>query len=61
VAPGSEVAEGHLLGVVHAKDEAGVREGTQVLRAAIRVGAAGEQASTARPLVFGRLGPGRAA
>ena len=55
VAPGSDVAEGHLLGVVHAKDEDGLREGVQVLRAAVRWRAHDLGAPTPRPLVSARI------
>ena len=57
VAPGDEVAEGRPLGIVHAKDEAGLCRGREVLRAAVRVGAAGEAPDALRPLVSRRMGP----
>ena len=54
VRPGDTVSRGDLLGVVHAKDEAGVRLGTTVLRAAVRIGEPGETVAQ-RPLVGRRV------
>jgi pyrimidine-nucleoside phosphorylase len=57
VAPGDAVAEGDLLGVVHAKDDIGARVGAEILRGAVRLGEPGESARGARPLVSHRIGP----
>ncbi len=54
VRPGDAVAKGDPLGAVHAKDEAGVRLGTEALRSAVRIGAAGD-AVVRRPLVGQRV------
>ncbi|HUG38043.1 MAG TPA: thymidine phosphorylase [Candidatus Limnocylindrales bacterium] len=55
VKAGDAVGRGDLLGVVHAKDEAGLGRGAEVLRAAVPVGARGERAVELRPLVSHRV------
>jgi hypothetical protein len=57
VVPGQEVADGDLLGVVHAKDENGARVGVETLREAVRFGEPGERARDVRPLVSLRVRP----
>jgi len=57
VVPGQEVADGDLLGVVHAKDENGARVGVETLREAVRFGEPGERARDVRPLVSLRVSP----
>jgi thymidine phosphorylase len=54
VTPGDGVAKGDLLGVVHARDEGGLRLGGDALRRAVRVGGEGGEL-VLRPLVSGRL------
>jgi pyrimidine-nucleoside phosphorylase len=54
IAHGDAVARGDVLGVVHARDEAGASLGAEVLRAAVRIGEPGE-APRPRPLVAKRL------
>ena len=61
VKPGDDVSRGDLIGVVHAKDETGLREGMEVLRGAVRLGAPGERAGELGPLVSDRIGPDAAA
>ena len=53
--PGVAVAEGEVLGVVHAKAEPGARLGAQALNGAVRIGGAGEPV-VRRPLMVGRVG-----
>jgi pyrimidine-nucleoside phosphorylase len=53
VTPGDGVGKGDLLGVVHAKDEAGLRLGEQALRGAVRIAERGEVVRG--PLVSGRI------
>jgi pyrimidine-nucleoside phosphorylase len=55
VEPGDQVAEGDLLGVVHARDEEGARLGEKVLRGAVRIGSV-DGAPRLRPLVSHRIG-----
>jgi len=52
VRPGDELTAGDLLGIVHAKDEAGLEIGSEALRGAVRMG---EGEPVRRPLVSGRL------
>ena len=56
VVAGDEVGRGDLLAVVHARDEAGLGIGVEVVGAAIRLGAPGERAAELRPLVSRRIG-----
>jgi pyrimidine-nucleoside phosphorylase len=56
VKPGDEVSRGELLGVVHARDESGLVLGTELLSAAVRLGAQGERAVELAPLVSDRIG-----
>jgi len=56
VRPGDVVAPNSLLGVVHAKDEAGARFGADALTRAARIGRAGEPVVN-RPLLCGRIAP----
>ena len=54
VRPGDAVGRGDILGVVHAKDEAGHQLGAATLRAAVRMGGAGDPV-VRRPLVGQRV------
>jgi thymidine phosphorylase len=54
VARGDAVARGDVLGVVHARDEAGATLGAEVLRAAVRIGEPGV-VPRPRPLVAQRF------
>ncbi|MEQ1855974.1 MAG: thymidine phosphorylase [Longimicrobiales bacterium] len=58
VAPGDAVGKGDALGVVHAKDDAGARLGAEVLKRAVRIGAAdgADGAVVRRELVSARIG-----
>jgi pyrimidine-nucleoside phosphorylase len=55
VTPGDGVAKGDLLGVVHARDEAGGRLGAEALRRAVRIGPEGAEVVRG-PLVAGQVG-----
>lgn len=55
VTPGDSVAEGDLLGTVHAADEAGAARGAAVLQESIAIGPG--ESSSLRPLVSHRVHP----
>lgn len=56
VRPGDAIGRGGLLGVVHAKDEAGLQLGAATLRSVVRMGAAGDVV-VRRPLLGRRVPP----
>jgi pyrimidine-nucleoside phosphorylase len=57
VAPLERVDPGDVLGIVHARDEEGVRLGAQVLVRAVRLDASGDEVPRLRSLVSHRIAP----